>query len=60
MSLDKYRRISRDNGQSYYSFMKEKLFYHVNTRRRTHIFRMRRLCRKWNCKVRREKKEMLI
>ena len=30
MNLDEYRGISRDNSQSYYSFMKENLFRHVN------------------------------
>lgn len=30
MNLDEYRGISWDNSQSYYSFMKENLFRHVN------------------------------
>ena len=38
MNLDEYRGISRENSQSYYYFMRENLFRHVNIQaENTHI-----------------------
>ena len=38
VNLDEYKGLSRDNDQSYYYFMNENLFSHVNIRReRTHL-----------------------
>lgn len=43
VNLDEYKGLSRDNDQSYYYFMHQNLFDHVNIQLRIHTFQM-----EWN------------